>query len=363
MAGKNCNTVTRSNLKFKSSTSPIGLDIGSAQIKVIQLRQKAGALSCTTCFTASTPSGAISEGRIIDQEKLSYKLGQIKKKLTTKNNLANICLGPESHYLRIISLPPLSKKDLLKTLPWEVEKHFPLKAVNASYDCCPLNGSKTSGNGSRYILAAAETETADILAGVVEKAGFVPLSMEVNPLSLLRVETVNRHANPPNFDGRGKALLDIGYRCSTLLLTVNGTLHYCRYLRFGVFDFLKEASSDSGINPSEAHRLNFNFLKPVTASATKSSNILAEQITASIGYYLDQSASGKAEPGLLAVSGGGAVIPGLIGYLQSKLSIKVGLQQLPALNGLCIGGITSVRQNNPAVYTTAFGLALRGWLR
>ncbi len=355
---------TDKKFKYKSSTSPIGIDIGSAQVKIVQLQQRAGILSFITCVSSPTPEGTISEGRIKDPEKLSHKLSQLKKKLTLKDNRVNLCLGPEAHYLRIIALPPLSKKDLQKTLPWELEKHFPLKAVNAVYDCCPLIDKGTTGNGSiSYILAAAETETANILTGVAVKAGFKPLSLEVTPLSLLRVEVLNQNGNLSKNGRSNIALLDIGYRSSTLLLIGSGELKYSRHLRLGVLDFLKEVSFVNDISLSEAERLIFQSTTLAVGNTIKSAELLLEQINSSIGHYLDQSGSGGAEPSFLAISGGGGTIPGLISYLQSKLSIKVELRQLPALSVSKSISKAGALQTSSAIYATAFGLALRGWLR
>jgi len=355
---------TDKKFKYKSSASPIGIDIGSAQVKIVQLQQRAGILSFITCVSIPTPEGTISEGRIKDPEKLSHKLSQLKKKLTLKDSRVNLCLGPEAHFLRLIDLPPLSKKDLQKTLPWQLEKHFPLKAANAVYDCCPMIDKGTAGNGSiSYILAAAETETANILTGVAEKAGFKPLSLEVNPLSLLRLETLSQKGSSVKNCRSNIALLDIGYRSSTLLLTRSGKLKYSRHLRLGVLDFLKEVSFVNDINLAEAERVIFQNQPLSTNIPIKIAELLLEQINSSIGHYLDQSGSGGAEPSLLAVSGGGAVIPGLISYLQSKLSIKVELRQLPAFNNSKPGCKADALQTSSAIYATAFGLALRGWLR
>lgn len=351
-------------LNFKSSLSPIGIDIGSAQIKIIQLQQKAGNLSLLSHAVIPTPTGAVFEGQISNPQKFSVKLKQLKKKLKLKGNLVNLCLGPEAHYLRLIVLPPLSKRDLQKTLPWEIEKHFPLKTKNAVYDCCPLSESKGSGNGSqKYILAAAEVETAVNLTRAAEKAGFKLLSLEVSPLSLLRVEALSPNGNPGGNGSSGKALLDIGYRSSTLLLTGEGTLRYSRHLRIGVLDFLKEVADAKGISLTEAQRSIFGQGTLAAVSAMKSAELLAEQITGSIGYHLDRSGTGSIEPNLLVISGGGASIPGLIVFLQNKLSIKVEPQLLPGFSGGRPDSRAAVPPINSTIYATAFGLALRGWIR
>jgi type IV pilus assembly protein PilM len=355
---------TGKKLKYKSPVSPIGIDIGTARIKIVQLQQRAGRLSFFACKSSPTPAGTITGGRVSDPEKLSYKLGQLKQKLDLKDNRVNLCLGPDAHYLRIIKLPPLSKKDLQKTLPWELEKHFPLKAANAVYDCCPLSTSEAARNGSiSYIITAAETEIANMLTGVAEKAGFKPLSLEVSPLSLLRAEALTPNGSLSKNGYINKALLDIGYRSSTLLLTGNGELKYCRHLRFGIFDFLKKVSFVNNINLAEAEHSIFQSASFAANCIIKSAELLLEQINSSIGHYLDQAGSGGVEPSLLTVSGGGAAIPGLISYLQSKLLVTVEPRQLPFFDGSRSGSKGGTMQNNPAIYTTAFGLALRGWLR
>lgn len=351
-------------LKYKSPCSPIGIDIGSARIKIIQLQQKAGTLSLAGLALASTPQGAISGGRIVDPDKLSYKLGRLKKKLILKGNRVNLCLGPETHYLRLLELPPLSKRDLQKALPWELEKHFPLKAKNAVFACCPLAGNKSAGNGTvKYILTAAEVESAAALTGAAEKAGFKALALEVSPLALLRVEALTPDGKPEIRGNFVKALLDIGYRSTTLLLVGKRTLQYCRILRIGILDFLKAASSAKDFNLTEAQR--YIFMNDVlsTISTVKVAEQFAGQIAASIGHYLDQPGSGISEPDLISVSGGGAAIPGLIDFLQSRLSVKVELQQLPLLFSGKAENQSHSGQPLPAVYNTAFGLALRGWLR
>jgi len=351
-------------IKFRGSTSPIGLDIGTAEIKLLQLQQKASNLTVLCRAVIPTPVGAFSEGRISDPEKLTFKLEQLKNKMKLKGNLVNLCLGPEAHYLRLIELPSLSKKDLRKMLPWEIEKHFHLKAGKAVYDCCPLAKAKASGNGSiKYLLTAAEAETAAALTGTVEKAGFKTLSLEVTAVSLLRIEALSPNGNPEKFGSRVKTLLDIGYRSSTLLLTGKGMLQYCRHLRIGVLDFIKEVSSISDINISEAQRYIFQHDALAAGSALKSAELLAEQITGSISYYLEQSGAEGTEPLLLTVSGGGASIVGLLNYLQNRLSIKVELQQLPAFSGRGTGSRAKEPHLNPAIYATACGLALRGWVR
>jgi type IV pilus assembly protein PilM len=355
---------TVKKLKYKSPLSPIGIDIGSARIKIVQLQQRAGRLSFFACKSSPTPAGTITGGRVSDPEKLSYKLGQLKQKLDLKDNRVNLCLGPDAHYLRIIELPPLSKKDLQKTLPWELEKHFPLKAAKAVYDCCPLNTGEAASDGSiNYIFTAAETESANMLTGVAEKAGFKPISLEVSPLSLLRAEALKQNGSLSKNDLSSKALLDIGYRSSTLLLTGSGELKYCRHLRVGIFDFLKEVSIVNDINIPEAQRSIFQTRKLNTGTPIKIAELLLEQINSSIGYYLDQSVSDGIEPNSLIVSGGGAAIPGLISYLQSKLLITVEQHKLKSLTDSRSGASTLAPQINPALYATALGLALRGWLR
>jgi len=362
--GSSDQKISGSKLNYKNATSPIGIDIGSSHIKIVQLQQQAGTLSFISRGSTPTPEGAVADGQISDPEKLSRKLALLQQKLQLRGNQANLCLGPESHYLRLIELPPLSKKDLHKTLPWEIEKHFPLKTVNAAYDCCLLDASRANGNGkSSYILAAAHTDTANQLTGVAEKAGYKPLSLEVNPLSLLRVETLNQNGNPTESGLSNKALLDIGYQNSTLLLIGSGILKYCRQLRVGVLDFLKEISFNSDLTLTEALRILYQTDVLVAGSPIKSAELLAEQISGSIGHYLDQSGTGGAEPSLLAVSGGGAAIPGLIDFLHSKLAIKVEQQRLKALAGNRSVNKIGIMQSDSAIFATAFGLALRGWLR
>jgi len=355
----------KGNRKFsyKSSVSPIGIDIGAAQVKMVQLQQKAGNLFLLSHAVMPTPTGTFFAGRVSDPEKLAFKIGQLKKNQNLKGNLVNLGLGPDAHYLRLVELPPLSKRDLQKTLPWEIEKHFPLKAGEAVYDCCPLAESKVPGNGSsKYILAAAESRSAAALSATAKKAGFKLLSLEVTPLSLLRSEALVQ-SNKPERTGTYRVLLDIGYSSASLLLTGKGMLQYCRHLRIGVVDFIKEVAHARGISLTEALRYIFSYKSQEAGNAMKSAELLAELTAGSIGYHLDQAGSGGTEPNLLVVSGGGAAIPGLLNFLQKKISIKVEPQQLPVFSDSRRNTAVRMPPVNTSIYATAFGLALRGWIR
>lgn len=351
------------NYKFRGCFSPIGIDIGSAQIKIVQLQKTSGRIALHCLANVSTPSGSISKGEIIDPEKLSTKLASIGSKLDLHGRQVNLCLGTGAYFSRLIKLPPLSQKELRKIVPWELEKHFPLTPAESVYDCCPSTfypAKKTLLNS--YLLAAAKKETADHLLGAIEQAGFKPLSLEVTSLALLRSQ---HHLFEAQAKQKAKTtlILDIGFHCSTLLLVHNQGLHYHRLLKIGVADFINEAAGAADLNPGGVQQGLFNKRSANAISGTATAAALADQIGKSMAYWHDQSGLHNVEPEALILCGGGASLSGLAAYLAESLELEPKMFRFagPGSRDSENGGYD--RQENLPLFATAYGLALRGWLR
>jgi type IV pilus assembly protein PilM len=363
MIATNINSHTNSKSRFKGFHSPIGLDLGSKQIKIIQLYHNRGNVTIYEKAITATPSGSIREGQILDQKLLIEKLIQIKRKLKFMGNRINLCLGAQAYYLRMIKIPPLSEKEIKLAMRWEVEKHFPLNADDAAFDYCPASPIKKAlkGKGS-YILAATAKTTADAYTEIAAKAGFNPTALEILPLSLLRLYRYTLPSADLN-EIANIFLLDIGFENSTLTFTRNRTLHFQRQLKFGVKYCIRQAASLYSCDPGQAQKLLFSTEFAEKRGVESTVAMLAEQVAQSISYWFDQIGLRGNEPAKLILSGGGAAIPGLGSYLEKKLSAQISYHRFPTNDRLNKAYSDNGFNFNQSLYAAAYGLALRGWVR
>lgn len=348
---------------YKSPYSPIGLDLGSAKIKLIQLNRTYGLPALYRHAVIPTPADIYANGEILDSAKLGKILFRFASKLKLHGRKVNLCLGPQSYFMSIIELPSMTRRELVKTLPFEVEKQFPLKADAAVYDCCPLSLQSAKDNRlNKYILAATARKTADSLTEAAVQAGFKPQALEISPLALLRLRQIRQNSLAIKSTAP-ELLLDIGYRSTTFLMTKDSELQYYRQLRISIADFINSIAAAKGLNSQQAP----NFLyQPGNLTDNSLQNLtgqLAAQINQSIAYWLDHSSGQTFNPVNICLSGGGASIPGLAPYLQDKLGLKVTYQMLSHDSETNRTGRAQAVIPCPHLYATACGLALRGWIR
>jgi len=141
--------------QFRGRYSPIGLDLGSNQIKIVQLQNNRGAVATRLKVTTTTPHGSIVDGQIVKKEVLIAKLKLVRTKLNIHGKKVNTALSPSVCSMRLVKLPPLTAKEIRKAMNWEVEKHFSLSPSEAIYDYCPARLNPVAVNGQTdYILAA-----------------------------------------------------------------------------------------------------------------------------------------------------------------------------------------------------------------
>ncbi len=347
--------------RYRGRYSPIGLDLGSAFIKMLQLRRSGGGEAVHCLAAAPAPAGALKNGRISSPGLLAERLKQLRLKHPWHKNRVNICLGLQSFYLRRVKLPAMKEAERARAMRWEVEKHFPVSAEDAVFDYCPLESEVSGALNGEYLLAAAAKDTADSYTETVASAGFIPAALEIEPISLLRAlnSAAYKTGRPLSLF---RVLLNIGFERSALLVSCGGEYQFHRLLNTGLKHFYRSAAEKHGCSFNRAHRLVFSGKPLAERGLFPAAEQLAGQAAQSISYWFDQAGIPDVELHEFNLCGGGAFIPGLAAFLKNSFPVKPGIYD--PLTGLNInrpaepGGQTQ----RGALFAGAYGLALRGWL-
>ena len=369
--GVNILSLTRSNINskktnqqgYRSRYSALGLDMGSAAIKVIQLRHHRGEEQCHLKAVMPTPRGSITNGKLVKPDLMAARLEQLKQNHQLHKDNVNLCLSLRACHLTQVSMPEMHPKELNKAMRWEMKKHFTLEPEEAVYDYCLLSSSNKNTRGSRkkssvYLLAATLKETADSYTDAVYKSGFYPVSLEIQPLALLR-SLNHRSRISRSKNTMSEIVVNIGFQTATLVTNCRKGFLLIRNINSGIADFCRAASDGSGCSLNEAHRQLFRKKKPFFKSLILSAEHLADQLARSLSYWIDHYSLEETSFQKMLLDGGGALIPWLPDFLAERLSIPVEIHEpLPDCN-------SNNRSNNltDPLFSTAYGLALRGWLK
>lgn len=357
---------------YRSKYSPIGLDLGSSMIKMIQLHSQRGKLSVTKGFIGRTPEETFENGEPANPELLARKIRAVINDKGWQGSNINLSLSPLAFYFRTVRLPMMDNGALNKAMYWEAMQSFPQTEEEIVFDYCLLNRCSENEDKARdYILAATRKSTAESYTSILDLAGLKCSALEVEPLSLFRSfnaansgQLPHSERTPAIIPSRSKpaVLIYIGFYNSTVLVTGKDELFFYRSIKLGTYNFIRLLQDKHMCSARDAEKLLFSS----TTTAAKKVLIptcrqLALKIEQTLNTWLDQY--GQSEPVLqqLYFCGGGAFIPGLRALIEKHLQIKQFLYN-PLINiSRTARENINVQNREDVFFPVAHGLALRGW--
>ncbi|MGI4788155.1 MAG: type IV pilus assembly protein PilM [Janthinobacterium lividum] len=193
----------------------IGIDIGSQQIKIAELRPTKTGLTVTALALGPTPVGIIQNNIITDPAAMGSALKQLMREsgITIKRAVGCIS-GQNAVVIRIIEVPRMTDAELKETMKWEVERHVPFAPSETVLDYQPLTPrtpEAANGPNMEVLLAVAQQDAVSNYLDVLFAAGLDPIAIDIEPLAVARAildlsngQAVIRPQSPPGelaFDG------------------------------------------------------------------------------------------------------------------------------------------------------------------
>ena len=127
---------------FSSKKSYIGIDLGTSSIKIVELENEKGKPKLITYGFSEQSTDIVKSDSQETQKEIVAALKAIisKAKVTTPKAIA--ALPSFAVFSSIISLPAMSKKDLVAAVRWEAKKFVPMPLEEMILDWKVLDGGK-----------------------------------------------------------------------------------------------------------------------------------------------------------------------------------------------------------------------------
>ena len=165
----------------------VGLDIGSQQIKAVEVRPTKAGFAVTAMGIAPTPVGAVQNNMITDPKVMAQALKQLFKDngISTKSVIGSVA-GQNTVVVRVIEVPKMTDAELKETMKWEVERHVPFAPSETvmDYQALPLTGPPDEANPNMEVLLAVAQQ--DVVANFIDAlfaAGLDPAAIDIEPLA------------------------------------------------------------------------------------------------------------------------------------------------------------------------------------
>ncbi len=215
-----------------------GVDIGTDQIKVAELKVVGGTPEVVALRMRPSPPGVWSDN--FDEEELVQALKEV---LDPNCREVISCLGGEKAVCRIVRFPRMSEKELWSAVKLEVQKYVPTPAGQLVIRCVRL-GKTAEGVGSKLtgepkdaagglplqdvLLLAVPLATVYQYHGIFSRAGYTVTAVDLQAFALWRI--FGRNA------GGVTAMVDIGAKTSHFVLLRDGLIRFIRLLPAGSED-------------------------------------------------------------------------------------------------------------------------------
>ncbi|MDD5749652.1 MAG: pilus assembly protein PilM [Patescibacteria group bacterium] len=154
---------------FSSSTSYLGVDIGTSSIKIVELENFKNQARLKTYGYADAAVNVLGGDIEQNNEKIARYINEITKKANTQTRSAVAALPTFSVFNFIINLPPMPKKDLASAIKWEAKKFIPVPLEETILDW-KIIGAKRKSQGLKKDKKEADKKNGDIQSDSAGKA-------------------------------------------------------------------------------------------------------------------------------------------------------------------------------------------------
>ena len=340
--------------KRKKRPQVVGLDIGSAFVKAVELRPVGNDYELVGLGMAPVPHGAVEGGEIKQPAGVQTAIRQALEQGRIQATEAAIGMAGGSVIAKRVTLPKMSEAELAESIRWEAEQHIPFDIEDVELDFQTL---RQDGPQLEVMLVAVKKGKVQSYADVVGEAG---LNVCVVDVDVFALETVHEY----NFQGEKEvvALVNIGHETTNTNILQGGVNVYARDVFVGGKQYAATLAQRFDLSPQDADALvrgkqgqvSWAEIEPVLDLVSQE---LGQEIQRTLDYFGTTAEHERIQR--IYLSGGCALVPGLQEFLASQWGIEVTAADPFKRIKLGSGLNADVIQKLAPLAAVATGLAMR----
>ncbi|MFH1171708.1 MAG: pilus assembly protein PilM [bacterium] len=359
---------------FAKKQDYLGIDIGTSSIKVVELRNEAGRPKLVTYGFVEESADLIKNDSPQSQSRIVAILRKIFEQAHTTSDKAVAALPSFAVFSSIISLPPMSEKDLLSAVRWEAKKFVPMPLEDMILDWRAIKepavrpqpqtvSSSPSGQVDtpakkpkdvKVLLTAAPKTLVRRYLDIAKAADLQLVSLETESFALERSLIGN--------DPSPVMIIDIGAIATDISVIVRGIPILNRSIDVGGETITKSIMNSLSVDHDRAEQ----FKRDFGMAADQANQQIPHTIEFIMGSIVNETryclnlyqGQGTREVEKVILSGGSAFLPQLPEYLSRTLNLKVFIGD-PWARVIFPMELKSALQEIGPRFSVAIGLAMR----
>lgn len=343
--------------------SCLGLDIGSSQIKAVELERRGRGIRLRRAASTPTPPRSIRRGVVAHGENLAQALRQFQSQHRFAADHVILGFSSQDVAVKLTDLPAMAPKELRQALEFELGDI--LRLSFNSIDEISFSFAEVTRTNERLevLVVGCRREIVEAYVQAARPAGLRPHAIDVNAFALPRLCSSSGRA----------CFIDIGAEQTKIYVEADGGYKLYRILAVGGTNLTNGVMDAFDLSWEAAEDLRFTHnLDYLLQEGTGAESLLRSVVQQFVGGVLqtfdylrarESRAVGSELAAILGdvyLCGGGALQSGLREVLRDEAETDI--QLLNPFASLDIPEQVTVPHDSPA-FAPAVGLALRGLTR
>ena len=309
---------------FAAGKQLAGLDIGSSSLKLAEILDTPKGLILSLFSQIPLARGVIVDGAVAEPEALTATIKQLYRESGCKRKKVVTSISGHAVIVKKATFAQMGEEELRGLIHDEAGKYLPFDDMAAvDYDFQILGENPYNPSQMEVLIVAAKKEIIEGYTEAIQAAGLVPTIMDVDSFALETMYEENY-----DFDENDVAvLINIGASITNLNALKGGASIFTRDFTLGGNSVTEALAANLGIPFEEAEKAKIegvgddeqtrvSFRDGLIAYADP----ICSEIERSVEYF--RSTFGAENIGKILLSGGGALIPGMVADLGHRLGIE-----------------------------------------
>ncbi|MFZ1684480.1 MAG: type IV pilus assembly protein PilM [Candidatus Zixiibacteriota bacterium] len=306
------------------SKSTVGLDVGANSIKLVKLDHARGGYSVSAIGIRELPPEAIVADEIRDREAVVFNIQSLIDQTDPKIKDVVVSISGHGVITDKFTIDKKTGPEAEQAILFETEQRAPFDVDDVTLDYHVIK-TDDDINKMDVLLVAARKEYLKMYLGLIEDCGLRPIVVDDDAFAILNAYEHNYEIDPTKVT----ALVNVGHDVTNITYLSEGLFKSTRDVSAGTREVFNAIQREFRLSPELTSKalkgemsdsVDQDMLKATITSATDE---LVSGLELAFSYFRSQSKIDKID--WIVLSGGGALVPYLPEYLQSKLNIPLEL--------------------------------------
>ncbi len=300
----------------------IGLDIGTSMVKAAKMSQKGKTFVLENYALEPIEEGAVQSGEIKNPSVLAQAALKAVKRCDPHIRDVVIALPNSSILSDVLTMDLRPEKQMKEAVLIEAQQVSPFDMSDVELDYAILSRDEAAKK-MRVLMVVAKNDIILSYIDFLNEAGLRPIVIDIDLLALSNVF----HLNYDLEKYRSSVLINIGTENTVAAFINNGVYHSSRDISVAGASFVRELKFLPGLTPDAVHGILKGKVGPdvdvesVKDALNNASREFADAVDVALSYLQSSDAIEKID--LIALSGGYALVPGLINVLEMRTGTEV----------------------------------------